>query len=126
VLSIFFLYCGLNVVACHPRLYGLFELTKVFRGLIVFATAAFYVRSEREMHLFFHALLTAAFAVAIYSSFERYGLHLHRVSGTFIHPNILSQYGCMLAPALLIYGMMSQRVTLRVLYLFGAALAAAQ
>src|SRR5437867_7454884 len=52
----YFLYCCFSVVLSEPKSYGLFELSKMVRGLIVFLAAAWYVRSERELKILVLAL----------------------------------------------------------------------
>jgi len=53
----FFLWCAINVlVFSEPKLFGIFELTKVARGMIVFCAVATYIRSSREVRLFFVVL----------------------------------------------------------------------
>src|SRR5437879_4117447 len=47
-----FVYACFNVAISEPRLFSLFELFRMFRGLILVAGVAFYVRSERELRLF--------------------------------------------------------------------------
>src|SRR5712664_2648677 len=49
---IFFLYACFNVAIADPRLFGLFELSKMVRGLVIFLAVAFFVRGERELRLF--------------------------------------------------------------------------
>lgn len=120
----YFFYACANVLFNDPKIYGVFELSKIVRGILVFVTAAYYFRGEREMRVLFAALLTAAFVEAVYSSFQRYALHWHRVTGTLPHSNGLSQYCTMLAGPLLVYTMMATRTKTRVMYAFGVLLAA--
>ena len=56
LMILFFLYACGNVAASDPKLFGLFELFKMVRGLILVLAVAFYVRSERELRLLLFAL----------------------------------------------------------------------
>ena len=41
---VFFLYACGSVLFCEPKVYGVFEISKMIRGLIFFLAAALYVR----------------------------------------------------------------------------------
>src|SRR5580658_2628970 len=56
LMLLFFLYACGNVAASEPKLFGLFELFKMVRGLILVMAVAFYVRGERELRLLLVAL----------------------------------------------------------------------
>src|SRR5947209_2373082 len=56
LLLIYFLYACFNVALADPRLFGLFELSKMVRGMAILLAVAFYVRRERELTLFLLAL----------------------------------------------------------------------
>ena len=51
-LLLYFAYACFNVAISDPRLFGIFELSKMIRGIIIFLAVAFYVRSERELRIF--------------------------------------------------------------------------
>src|SRR5437868_5214916 len=53
---LFFFYACFNVAMAEPKIFGLFELSKIVRGLTIFLAVAFFVRSERELRLFVLAL----------------------------------------------------------------------
>src|SRR5947209_4815098 len=48
LMLLFFLYACFNVAISEPKLWGLFELFRMLRGLILVLAVAFYLRSERE------------------------------------------------------------------------------
>src|SRR5712671_1173301 len=47
LMLLFFCYACFNVGIADPKLFGLFELSKMLRGLTIFLAVAFYVRGER-------------------------------------------------------------------------------
>ena len=100
-------YCCLNVVASDPQLFGVFELSKVFRGIIVVITIAFYVQSERELRMLLYALCAAVAYETFLSLEQRYLFHGYRIAGSFDHPNTLSMFCCIVMP-LLVAGALSQ------------------
>ena len=91
-------YCVVNVAISEPRLFGLFELSKMARGLMIFLAVAMYVRSERDLRL----LLVALALVIGYEGYlalkQRYLWGIHRVFGTLDHSNSLSALVCLIAP----------------------------
>src|SRR2546430_829705 len=48
LMLIFFAYCCFNVGIADPKIFGLFELSKMIRGMTIFLATAFFVQSERE------------------------------------------------------------------------------
>jgi hypothetical protein len=97
---LFFVYAGLAGVASEPRLYGLFELSKMLRGLVFFLAAALFVRSQREVAILVFALCCALSFEGAVAIKQRYVDGVHRVSGSLDHPNSLSMYLCMASPLL--------------------------
>ncbi len=98
LMILFFLYACVCVGMADPKIFGLFELSKMFRGIIVFVAAAWYVRSERELRLFVWALGVAVCYQGIFALGQRYIHGMHRVSGTVDDSNSLSMYLCTTAP----------------------------
>jgi len=100
IMLIFYAYAVVNVAFSDPMLFGLFELSKMIRGLVIFLAAALYVRSERELRL----LVAALAAVACYEGYlalkQRYYYGVHRVYGTIDDSNSLSVFFCTVAPVL--------------------------
>jgi hypothetical protein len=95
-----FAYACLNVAVSDPQLFGLFELSKMLRGISIFLAVAFYLKSERELKL----LLFALAAIVCYEGFlalkQRYYYGIHRVYGTIDDSNSLSVFFCTTAPIL--------------------------
>lgn len=101
IMLMFVAYSGLNVAMSEPRLFGLFELTKMLRAVMVFVTVACYVKRERELHLLSSALSAAVvyeFCAALHA---RVALGHARAEGTLAHPNSLSMYNLIAIPVLL-------------------------
>src|SRR5262249_14552382 len=56
LMLIYFLYACLCVGVAEPKIFGLFELSKMLRGIVVFLAAALYLRSERELRVMVFSL----------------------------------------------------------------------
>ena len=98
LILIYFLYAAFCVVVADPKIFGLFELSKMVRGIIVFIAAALYVRSEREVRVFVWSLGIAVCIEGLAALIERYYSGIHRVPGTVKDSNSLSMYLCTTAP----------------------------
>jgi hypothetical protein len=101
LMLLYFAYCGFSVATSEPKLFGLWELTKVLRGLLVFVTAAIFVRTRRELMLLVLALGCAVGLEAIFGIEQRVLKGVYRVPGTLDHENSLSLYLCTVCPVLL-------------------------
>ncbi|MSU58818.1 MAG: O-antigen ligase family protein [Pedosphaera sp.] len=99
-LLVYFGYCFLSVLFSDPKLFGMFELLKVARGILIFVVAANYVREEKQLRLFLWALICAVVYQGCSAVKMRYLGGVHRVYGTLEHPNSLSLYMCMALPVL--------------------------
>lgn len=98
LLLLFFAYAGANVAFSDPRIYGLFELSKMFRGLIFFLAAAMFVRGERELSLLVLALGCAVCFEGALAVKERLLEGVYRTSGTLNDPNSFSMFLCTVSP----------------------------
>ena len=98
LMLLFFLYGCFSVVISDPQLWGIFELSKMLRGLIVFMAAALYIRGDRELRVLVIALACAVCWQGLYVLNQRYHYGIHRVTGVIGDPNSLSMYLCMAAP----------------------------
>lgn len=98
LIVIYVLYAAFCVGAADPKIFGLFELSKMVRGIIVFVAVALYVRSEREVRLFVWALGIAVCIEGLTALVERYHSGIHRVPGTLDDSNSLSMYLCTTGP----------------------------
>ncbi|MCF6285066.1 MAG: O-antigen ligase family protein [Candidatus Hydrogenedentes bacterium] len=93
LLLLYLFWCALNVgVMSDPKLFGLFELTKIARAILLFGAVAAYLRSPRELRVFIWALALTILYQAGICLRDRYLFHVHRVRGTLAHPNSLSMY----------------------------------
>lgn len=123
LMLVYFVYCCLSVATSDPKLFGLFELSKILRGLVVFLAVAWHIRSERDVYI----LLTAVGAVLVYEGLlallQRYVWGVFRVSGTFPHPNVLADYCGMLAPLCLAVAFSNARLLVRLFFAAAWALA---
>jgi hypothetical protein len=100
LMALFFLYCLFNVAISEPRLFGMFELSKMFRGMVIFMAVALYVQSERELRIALFALGVAICYQGYLGFKQRYLWGVHRVFGTLDSPNSLSALVCLTAPVL--------------------------
>jgi hypothetical protein len=99
-LLLFFLYACFSVAISDPQLFGLFELSKMLRGIVVFLVGALYVRTERELRLFVAGLACAVCWQGLQAFYERYHDGAFRVTGIIGDPNSLSMYLCMITPVM--------------------------
>jgi hypothetical protein len=95
---VFFAYACFNVGIADPKLFGLFELSKMVRGLVIFLAVAFFVRSERELRLFLLGLGLVVSYEGILALKQRYIYGMHRVPGSVDDSNSLSVFFCSTAP----------------------------
>lgn len=98
LMILFFLFSILCVAMADPKLFGMFALLKLVRGLIVFLAVALYVRGERELKILLIALATIVCYEALRAVEQRYRFGIHRVFSDFNAPNSLSMYMCTTAP----------------------------
>ena len=95
----YLLYATLHTVAlADPKLFALFEITKLVRGIFVFLAVALFVRTMKDLELLIWAFCTAIGYEAIICLRDRYVFHIHRIRGTLGHPNSLSMYMLALVP----------------------------
>jgi O-antigen ligase/polysaccharide polymerase Wzy-like membrane protein len=95
LMLLFFLYASASVLGSDPKIFGLFELSKMARGLIFFLAAAAFVRSDRELAILVLALSCAVCLEGVMSIRQRWLLKLDRVAGSLDHANSLSMYLCL-------------------------------
>lgn len=98
LMILFFVYACGNVISADPKIYGLFELSKMFRGLIFFLAAAMFIRGERELSILVLALACAVCFEGALALKERLLGGIYRAAGTLNDPNSLSMYVCTVAP----------------------------
>jgi hypothetical protein len=100
-LVLYGIWCCWSVAVSEPRLYGLWELTKVGRSIALLMACALYVRSRFELGLLVFALGCAVGVESIYGVKQRIIDGSFRVPGTLDHENSLSMYLCTVTPVLL-------------------------
>src|SRR6266511_2035956 len=93
-MMLYLFYCCFSVAISDPKLFGLFELSKIIRGVIVFVSAAVFVRTERELCLLVLALGCAVFFVAALSIRRRYLMIVCRVSEHIEHASSNTSKQC--------------------------------
>jgi hypothetical protein len=94
-----FAYAALSVLfISDPKIYGLFELSKMLRGILFFLAAAWFIRGERELAFLVLALACAAGFEGIVALKQRVLGGLYRAPGTIDDPNSFSMYLCTIAP----------------------------
>jgi hypothetical protein len=91
-------YAAFSIMISDPKIFGVFELSKMFRALMCFCAGALYVQSERELRLLILALTVAVIYQGAEALHQRYGYGVYRVIGSLDHPNSLSIYLLMTAP----------------------------
>ncbi|HEX5222062.1 MAG TPA: O-antigen ligase family protein [Verrucomicrobiae bacterium] len=95
---LFFFYAFGSTLVIEPRLFGMFEISKMVRGLIFFLAAAMFVRSEREVGILVFALCCAVCLEGALALKQRVFDYMGRSAGTLDHANSLSMYVCLVAP----------------------------
>jgi len=98
LMLLFFLYACGNVAFSDPKIYGVFELAKIMRGILIFLAAALYVRGERQLGVFVFALGCAICFESAIAFKQRLLEGIYRVPGTLDDPNSFSMYLCTIAP----------------------------
>ncbi len=127
ILLLYAAWCTVNVVVfSDPKLFGTFELTKLYRAILLFTAVATYVRSPREINLLVWVMAALMIYQAGYCLRERYVFHAFRIRGTLGHPNSLSMY-CLQTISIFVAALFSRdaskllRIACLVAY-FGAAI----
>ena len=100
LMLLYFLYACFNVAISEPKLFSLFELFRMFRGLILVLAVALFVRSERELRLFIVGLALMVCYEGLLALKQRYLEGIHRVPGTLIESNSLSVLLCTTTPVM--------------------------
>jgi len=100
VMLLYLVYAGLSVVVSEPKIFGLFELSKILGSIVVFLSAAAYVRTQREWTLLLVALGCAVGCEGVWAVKQYFITRLDRVAGTLDHANSLSMYFCLTVPPL--------------------------
>lgn len=99
-LLLYVAYCCMSVLFSTPKLFGMWEVFREFRGVLVVIAVAWYVRTEREMKILVLGLACAVCYLGFTALKTRYMDGTYRVDAHLVHPNSLSMYLCMAAPVL--------------------------
>src|SRR5262249_39927199 len=99
-MMLLFFYACFNVAISDPKLFGEFELFKMFNGLLVVVAVAFYLRSERELRLLILGLGLIVGYQGLLALKQRYVDGIHRIYGSLDDSNSLSVYFCTTVPVL--------------------------
>src|SRR5262245_57027926 len=97
-LLLYFLGAAASVVWSEPRIFGVFELSKIVRGIVFFLAAASFIRSEREIRILILALICSLCFESALAVKQRALDGVYRVTGSIEHANSLSMYLCAVAP----------------------------
>ncbi|MDO8541523.1 MAG: O-antigen ligase family protein [Opitutaceae bacterium] len=100
VMLLYLLYAIVCVAASEPKIYGIFEISKMLGGILVFVAAAAYVRTKREWTLLLVALGCVVGFEGLWAMKQLFISRLDRVAGTLDHANSLSMYLCLTVPPL--------------------------
>jgi hypothetical protein len=95
LLLLFFFYACISVVTSQPRMFGVFELTRMLDAILVFLASAAYVRSIREWTLLAVALGCAVGFEGAWAARQHLLDGFGRTPGTLDHANSLSMYLCL-------------------------------
>ena len=101
MLALYFMYCCFNVAISDPQKYGMWELTRILRSVIVLLAAAIFVRTKRELSIVVAALGCAVMFLSLNAIEQRVFRGVVRPPATLDHENSLSMYLCTVAPVLL-------------------------
>ncbi len=101
LMLVYFGYCCVSVGKAEPQIYGIWELVKMARGILVLLAAALFIRSRRELQIVVLGLCCAVLLEAGNSVEQRLLKGAFRPQGTLDHENTLSTYLCMVSPVLL-------------------------
>jgi len=89
-----------SVMISDPKLFGVFEITKTVRAIVIFFASALYVRGRKELHLLIGAIACAVCMEGAFAIRHKLIFHLDRATGTLDHANSLSMYLCLTGPIL--------------------------
>jgi hypothetical protein len=98
--GLYFLYCCWSVFQSDPAMYGVWELTKHFRALVILLTVALFIRTRRELFVMVLAFACSIWFLGLNAIEQRVVKHVLRPPATLDHENSLSMYLCMVTPVL--------------------------
>jgi hypothetical protein len=98
---LYFCYCSFSIAIAEEKMFGVWELAKVLRGIIILIAAAAFVRTRRELGILVFALGCSVCIETMFAFKQRVLSGMYRVAGTLDHANSLSMYMCVAGPVLL-------------------------
>lgn len=101
MLGLYFLYCCWNLTINQPNLFGMWEVTRIFRGLLIVLIAALFVRSPRELKVIVIGIGCAIWFMGLNAIEQRIFKGVLRPPATLDHENSFSMYLCTVAPVML-------------------------
>lgn len=88
------------ILFSEPKIFGVFEISKIMRAMLIFLVVAAFIRSPEQLKLFVYVLIGIVFYEASVALHDRYILGIHRIRATLPHPNSLSMYSLQIFPIL--------------------------
>ena len=95
------IWAAFNIVVSEPQIFGVFELSKMLRGILVFCAVYSFVRTPAHVRLFVMVLIAIIFYEAAIAITDRYIYGMHRIQATLPHPNSLSMFSLQILPVVL-------------------------
>lgn len=85
-------------------IYGIFELSSMLKGFLVFWVMVNYIRSDKEIRLLLYCLVFIVVVQILFFVKDRYVFHMFmaRYGGTMGHPNGLAMFIGMILPLILV------------------------
>jgi membrane protein implicated in regulation of membrane protease activity len=97
----YFSYGYFSVLISEPKVFGIFELSKIARGILFFTASASYIRTRREIPWLVGGVILAIAWQGMYVAKQRLIYGMERVEGSLDHANSLSMYLCLVGPVLM-------------------------
>ena len=97
---VYYVYCCFSVATSDPQIFGVFELTKIPRGVLIFLAIAWTVRGRDELNIIVLGVAGAVFFGSAIALEQRYIGGFHRVYGPMSSFNEFSQYNSIAGPVL--------------------------
>jgi hypothetical protein len=97
----YFCYGYFSVLVSEPKMFGLFELSKIARGIVFFLASASFIRTRRELPWLVGGILAAVALQGMYVAKQRLIYGMERVEGSVDHANSLSMYLCLVSPVIM-------------------------
>ncbi len=93
-------YACFSVLISEPKIFGLFELSKIVRGILFVLAGASFVRTKRELKWLVFGLVCAVCLEGLLGFKQRIWDGIDRVPGSLDDANSVSMYLCLVGPVL--------------------------